>query len=196
VFVDFYGRVTTAFANQSSDATQHDPAFARYSAIGRSLVNDHIVQDLIGRICEARNKATQHHHFYFVNAHSGMGKTQLPFAFKAAPQMKVCHIIMTEKVSQLIYTPLEPLSDLFRDALAADLTNCSVFAKSLETATIASSIKVYLIVGFIFSIMGVPFDQSQPWDAFHLATHGSSNSSPHLRRKHLITILHRLLLSS
>jgi hypothetical protein len=154
VFVDFYGRVT-AVANQLSDATKQNKAFAHYSAVGLSLVNDQIVQDLIGRICEARNTASQHHHFYFVNAHSGMGKTQLPFAFKATPQMKVCHLIMTENARQRIYTPLEPLSGLFREALTTDLTNSSALTESLDSRAILveNRLRVYLTVGFIFSIM-------------------------------------------
>jgi hypothetical protein len=171
VFVEFYDRVAAAFAIQLSDATQDDAAFAHYTEVGQSLVNDQIVQDLIGLICDARNKATQHHHFYFVNAHSGMGKTQLPFAFKAAPQMKVCHLIMTENVRQPIYTPLEPLSDLFRSVLTVDLENFSASHQSFESTSIANSYCKYSTVGFIFSIMGVSFDDSRPWTAVHLATH-------------------------
>jgi hypothetical protein len=142
-------------------ATQDDPAFVHYSTVGQSLVNDKTVQDLISLICKARNNATQHHHFYFVNAHSDMGKAQLPFAFKAAaPQMKFCHLIMTANVPQPIYSPLEPLSNLFRYALTIDLTNLT---GSFESTAIASSFGV----GFIFSIIEVPFNDSLPWTASH-----------------------------
>jgi hypothetical protein len=99
-----------------------------------------------------------------VNGHSGLGKTQLPFAFKAA-DVKVCHLTMTGTTSQKIYVSFSSLSKLFTTALRDDLNKgYFVESDSLNSELLVQNSTLQLrTVGFIFSIMGVPYADSLPW---------------------------------
>jgi hypothetical protein len=165
-FVEYYNGVTHDLSKPPCQQN-HDPevlaVYDRYSAIAATLVADPTFQRLKNKICDARNSVTICHPFYFVNGH-----TQLPFVFKAA-DVKVCHLTMTETLDQKIYVSFSSLSKLFTTALKVDQNYFMNSFESLDSSLLAQNSNLKLLtVGFIFSILGVPYEDSLPWTATHL----------------------------
>lgn len=144
-----------------------------YRNIGSYLHNDPTVEALRDRFKRARDEGYNHEAikpFFVVDAPSGSGKTQLPFALSDA-SLKVLHVVMVDlyhPLIQLIYDNLKPQSKAFQKALKYDLekiiatnANFGSYAKK-EVASMllyynVNRIKYPLLsVQFLFAAIGEP----------------------------------------
>jgi hypothetical protein len=121
-------------------------------------------------IVKTRNAAQSGLHFYLVDGPSGIGKTQLPFTFRAAG-IPLFHLLMrVDSVrAQEVYRPLAISSNIFTGALARDVRRHFGDTKLLDMGELLASYFELETVGVIFALLGVPFDDIRSWDVFSLA---------------------------
>jgi hypothetical protein len=96
-------------------------ALQHYRKIGRRLQGAEDLQNFVTELATKRNQAEPHGCFFLIDAPSGTGKTQLPFALKEA-ELNVCHLLMSRwgGPTQVIYKTLQSHSELFLQALDLD----------------------------------------------------------------------------
>jgi uncharacterized protein YjeT (DUF2065 family) len=154
----------------ASRQTQATPTTCRYSEIGQALHGDPIITNLLKDICETRDAATPSHHFYLVDGPSGIGKTQLPFAFQAAG-VPLCHLLMTidSKRSQDIYRPLEFSSNVFTNALSHDVKHYFGDTDCLDVGFLSTNLQELETVGVIFALLNAEFVDNKKWTVPQLA---------------------------
>jgi hypothetical protein len=121
-------------------------------------------------IVKTRNAAQRGLHFYLVDGPSGIGKTQLPFAFRAVG-IPLFHLLMrVDSVRpQEVYQPLAISSNIFCDALANDVRRHFGDTKLLDAEKLLANRFELDTVGVIFALLGVPFDHIKSWHVLSLA---------------------------
>lgn len=137
-----------------------DAPVTLYRDIGASLRDVPLVTALRQKLIAARDEEIANlmftsKSFFVVDAPSGSGKTQLPFAL-ADSTLRVFHLVMLSRFDvdvQSIYRYLASPSLAFRNALMYDLTN--TFSDELPTyAVVICCAKPLLCVKFLFKVLG------------------------------------------
>jgi predicted translin family RNA/ssDNA-binding protein len=156
---NFYSRLQNPFEPTAHAESNVAAALQHYSEIGESLRGAPDLEELANELIAKRDKAEPHGYFFLIDAPSGTGKTQLPFALKGAYQLNVCHLLLRSGgPTQAIYKTLQSHSELFLQALELDLEILQ-FA-DLDSLNLRSSLYTLHTVAFLFRILR-PNDQPE-----------------------------------
>jgi len=132
-------------------------AFARYQRVGVSLQLETPVVELRQRIIEERKNPSTTPPFYFIDASSGSGKTQLAFAL-ANDELRVIHLLLSldERNSlQPVYRAFIEFSELFIFSLESDIDTLGTETDAIEVQNLVSCSHKLLVVKFIAEVLGL-----------------------------------------
>ena len=121
--LDFF---TTTLDMESAVEEKYQKEYDRYSDVGKVLKEQEAVQKTIKSIRKDQQSVVDskstYPPFYFIEGHSGVGKTQFPFAIRAGG-VDAVHLVMTMNADNLqpVYRCLISKSTLFRNAVEYDL---------------------------------------------------------------------------
>ena len=156
LFSDFFGRYLEALDSweEISVDKHYQNEYNRYRHVGHALKEQDAVKSIvksIGYDQQSVNDLTLPP-FYFIEGHSGVGKTQFPFAIRAGGVGAV-HLVMAQpddhRRHQAVYRCLTRKSSLFLDAVDRDVKHHQLDEKDVSVEALSNSPKDFCSVAFI-----------------------------------------------